>query len=324
MTARTPATDLESLLLSSSALDDIAVAEARARDEARRLGLPLGPELTGFSPTAAKFFDTGCLPNEGIGLITGRSGSGKSGLGMKLASTSGVPTVIVQADMNPVRCKTLLAVEYSGEPIKKFMDGTLSADEIEQLMREATAKLPLLAFIDAGSKVSSVELACAARAWREHHHAEHALVVLDSLQSWSQRSLGHIKEEYQRSNTAIDELFVASRDSGAFFLLVSERSNAGADDAAAAHGKGTGHGGYAGEVTLALDTAGPYDPVSGLTPLNLYLAKNRAGTQCVTVPLWFEGRVQRFFDAAGPHIPQRNGNGKPRPPHRLDAEPEDE
>jgi hypothetical protein len=220
----------------------------------------------------------------------------------------------------------LLAATHSNQPIKNFMDGTLSADQIDQLVRATIKDMPLLAFIDATrGKVSSVEIACAARAWRELHEAEHALVVVDSVQSWQQRSLAHIQDDYARANTAIDELFVASIDSGAFFLLVSERSNAGADDAAAAHGKGTGHGGYAGEVTLALDTAGPYDPASGLTPLNLYLAKNRYGTQSVTVPLWFEGRVQRFFDAAAPHIPHSkprpvNGNGKATSVEAIAAE----
>lgn len=289
-------------LLTLDVIRAAAVAEARLRDECRATGRPLGPDLSGFSRALANFFDVRALPHSGFGLLHGRAGAAKTAAATAIATTAKVPAVIVEAEMRPVRILERIVAAHSGIHLGHFVDGTLTAAQIDALMCAAVADTPLVSMLDAtATHIDMPEISTRADEWRRVHGSDHVLVVLDSLQSWALRAHADVRDEYPRTNAAIDEIMTAGVKAGAFFLVISERSNAGADAAANAHGKGSGRSGYAGEVTLGLDVAGDYDPRTGKTPLNLTIAKNRWGAQAITVPLWFDGRVQRFFDAVEPH-----------------------
>jgi len=268
----------------------------------RAAGRPLGPELSGFSSALANYFDLRALPHVGFGLLHGRSGSAKTAAATAIALSCKVPAMIIESEMRPVRILERITASMTGTHIGDLLNGKLSADQIADLMADVVAKTPLVAMLDATTTtLSAQEIGAYAASWRKRHMADHVLVVLDSLQSWSSRALCEIRDEYPRTNTAIDQIMIAAAWAKAFFLVVSERSNAAGENADAAHGKGSGRSGYAGEVTLGLDAAGKYDSATGRVPLNLTIAKNRWGAQYVTVPLWFEGRLQRFTDAAEPH-----------------------
>jgi hypothetical protein len=233
-------------------------------------------------------------------LLHGKPGAAKTAAATTLALTCNVPVVIVETEMRPIRMLERMAAAHSATYISDFLDGTLSVDQIADLMAETAAAYPLVGFVDGiNSPVTASEIADITDKWRNEHQADTALGIVDSLQSWALQSLGSVvRDEYERTNAAITQIVQAS--ARAFFLIISERANAGSQ-ASDAHGKGSGRTGYANELAIGLDVTGPYDKMTGFTPINATIAKNRWGRQGVTIPLWFHGRTQRFFDSAEPH-----------------------
>jgi hypothetical protein len=295
-------------------LDEIAadaVAEARKRDEARRTGRPLGPSIAGFSPALAQLIDGGFLPT-GYMLAHGGAGAAKTCAATKIAMTCGVPALIVESELRDVRMLERMTATTTREYLGRFRDGSIDAERIAGLVAKTIVEHPMVAIIDATAEAASLdEIVTAANAWRSRHGSEHVFVAIDSMQSWSAGALADAGDEYARTNAAIQMIRSATSKHAISMLVISERSMANMGDAGAAHGKNSGSTGYQAEITFGFD-AGDYDAETGITPINLTIAKNRWGAQHVTVGLWFEGRVQDFTDADQPHRKQRksNGNGK--------------
>ena len=267
-------------------------AEATAAYEAKVNGTLRGP-VTGL-PKLDRELGGALTP--GVHFVHGSPGVGKTGFVLQLAAECGFPALLVTCEMAPLELFRRHTARVTGNFLGRLKSGEFRPNDSLNLAREAAAAAPLLAIADATRAPAQYGwLHQAAEVTRGE--AEHFLVVIDSVHSWSE-GLADDKPEYEALNTAIATLRMLANSLACPVVGVAERNRASMDKGGLSASAGTRRFEYGAESVLDLsrkedataDAAGEVD-------VKLTIRKNRNGAAGRSFDLKFHGALQRFREA---------------------------
>jgi replicative DNA helicase len=266
-------------------------ADADAAHQARVEQRPRGP-VTGLGPLDQAL---GGLLAVGCHVITAGPGLGKTALALQIAATCGCPALYVTCEMGPIELLRRVIARTTGTFLGRLKDGELPPDQIMALATQAIQAAPDLSIADATcAPASPAWLREAATASRGP--AEHLLVVIDSLHSWSDAA-AEDTDEYLRLGAGMSALRQLAGQLGAAVVVVSERNRASMKAGGLSAAAGSRKVEYIAETVLGLDP----DPDgagrgAAMSMVNLVcsIEKNRSGSPGAQLRLRFQGALQRF------------------------------
>ncbi len=276
------------------------VSDTDAAAEATRTGRPRGA-ITGLTELDRLL---GGYLAAGVHVLQGAPGCGKTALSLQIASRCFYPCLYVSCEMPLIELFRRLIARETQTFLGKLKSGEINGKQAQQLALATVEKLPALAMMDATNAYAHPDLIRdIAEGLREKMHAEHQLIVIDSLQVWARsvRSFGGESDatEYDAINSA---LFAAAQIAARLntpVLLISHRNRDGNKGAGGLHAsKGSGDIEYATETIIDLTPKGEGQPnADGETEVSAKLVKNRHGVVGVSSRLFFSGRLQSFREA---------------------------
>lgn len=280
-------------LVRLSSLFDEFTTDAERRHRAVTTGVPLGP-VTPFAKLNSEL--AGSIP-DGLNILLGGPGAGKTAFALQIASTCGCPALYVSCEMTPLELFRRIAARVTGTFLGRFKTGEMGADQARRLAEQAVEANGLLAIVDATDAFAEPGwIQTAAEACRGT--SEHVLVIVDSLHSWAD-SAGGESGEYESVSAACTTLRTLAKRLRCPVLAISERNRASFGKHAPKDKLQSGASSrkveYTPESVLSLEATESTLPLSiHETPVLLTLAKNRNGTKGATVELSFHGALQSF------------------------------
>lgn len=285
---------VETIVLSDLVGELVADAEAAAAAKAR--GVPRGPQV-GLEEIDRAI---GSYLAPGVHLLQSPPGTGKTAFSLQMAANCGFPALFVSCEMPRLELVRRVVARTTNQFIGKFKDGSLSPEHVRRFAVKGLAAVPKLAIMDATRAYADPydDILTAAEDLRGRFEAEHVLVVLDSLQVWS-KGKGLDATEYERVNAHLLAIGRVASMLNAPVLAVSHMNRAGnkaqKGDTGGMHaGKGSGDLEYAAETVIELKKR---EKEGDEWRIDLTLHKNRHGESDLTIPCFFDGRVQSFREA---------------------------
>ena len=287
------------LCLLSDLLDEWG-NEAQAAFDARQNQQLRGP-ITGFK----KLDDDlgGCL-SQGLHIVHGQPGTGKTAFALQVAAQCGFPCLYVTCEMAPLELLRRHTARVTKTYLGRFKSGELSPRESLELARRGALAAPHLALVDAtragaGTAFLSQCLeAVRSRAQESGANARHVLVGVDSLHSWAEgvASSGRAGEgsEYEVLNAALLGLRGLSHAASCPILAISERNREGMKSGGLSAGAGTRKLEYGAESVLDLSRADEREDPSSPVAVTARLGKSRSGASGKETRLSFHGAIQCF------------------------------
>lgn len=287
----TPAAEKPRLLRLADILGKVE-ADARAAHEARITGQPRGP-VTGLSKVDLEL--GGALP-EGITVLLGNTGAGKTAFALQAATTNPYPTLFVTCEMSPEELLRRHTARVSNQYLNRFKSGEMTPESVLGYVKQAIEAAPLLSLVDATRAYASPKFLFEA-AQVARGDDKHLLIVIDSLHSWS-RGMMDGASEYDVLGEALAELRTLSHKTQGSLMVVSERNRANIKKGGVNSGAGHRQIEYGAEVVIDLirDEQARPDGL-GEVDVTLKLAKNRHGAAGKDVPLKFNGALQSFRES---------------------------
>jgi replicative DNA helicase len=225
--------------------------------------------------------------NEGLYLLAGAPGIGKTTLALQLAAaaTQDVPVVVVTFEHAPANLTLKLLCARAGVNLRDVQRGYA---DLAKLRRAAEAWHPLaerLAVMEGSSQLTVAQVRSQARRAMQQHQAERCLVVVDYLQLWAKvaedlRGNFSVRERVDMLGGLLRELALGLRSP--VLALASQNRSAGNYG----NGKGTaaldslkesGDLEYAADVVLFLTEAQEPLATPPARAVELTVAKNRHG-----------------------------------------------
>jgi replicative DNA helicase len=278
-------------------LDEFA-ADVDAKYQAQQEGRKLGPSTghPGLDRILGEY-----LAN-GLHLIQGAPGAGKSAFALQMAGHCGFPCLYISTEMPAIELLRRTTARVNQTYIGKLRTGELGVEESLRQARKAAERCPDLAFVDALRAPLTVEhILQLAGALRVSADARNILVVIDSAQAWiRQRVSLNGRDEYQETNTVIGDLFTVADTLKCPVITVSHKNREGnkGNGSQAHSAKGSGLWEYQIEsgIDLAREEDTPKD-ADGEVPVKATVWKNRNGDAHVSQLLKFHGGFQSFREA---------------------------
>jgi len=286
-----PGGDAPRLVRLSDLLGDWERDAEAARDDYMN-GVPRGP-VTGLPKLDREL--GGCL-QEGLNVVHGAPGSGKSAFALQLAGTCGCPALVVTCEMWPLELLRRHTARITGMFLGRLKNGELEPRISLELARKAIATAPQMAIADATRSFASPEwIRQAAEATRGT--SRHFLIILDSVHSWCESLPGDIPE-YDRLNAAIASLRTLSSTLACPVVAIAERNRASMSKGGLNASASTRKFEYSAETVIDLGRdEDAREDAGGEVPITLILSKNRNGAAGRKVSLKFHGALQRFREA---------------------------
>ena len=291
-------------------LPDILVdleADAERAHQQRLTGRMGGP-VTGLAPIDSAL---GGYLAEGLHILHGAPGTGKTALALQIAATCGAPALFVTAEMPPTELLRRIVARVTGVFLGRLKSGEFAPADVVALARKTIETVPYLAILDAttGPAPSVVDLQTSIESVRNlvarlgtpdaiEAAMMPCLMVIDSGHAWASGLEMAGAPEYDRLNAAIGGLHDLARMMGIPILITAERNRAsmvtGGQNAAA----GTRTWEYRAETVLDLSPDPDpkvASPIGGERRLILSIHKNRHGPPLPVGPsLDWNGALQRF------------------------------
>ena len=290
--------------------DLLADLEADAeRAHQQRLTGRMGGPVTGLAPIDSAL---GGYLAEGLHILHGAPGTGKTALALQIAATCGAPALFVTAEMPPTELLRRIIARVTGVFLGRLKSGEFAPADIVALARKTIETVPYFAILDAttGPAPSVVDLQTSIESVRNlvarlgtpdaiEAAMMPCLMVIDSGHAWAAGLDMGGASEYDRLNEAIGGLHSLARMMGIPILITAERNRSamatGGQNAAA----GTRTWEYRAETVLDLS---PPDgdkntptPAGGERRLVLSIHKNRHGPPLPAgTSLDWHGALQRF------------------------------
>jgi len=277
----------EPRLLSMSQLMDELLQDAAAAHEAHRTGAPRGPLIP--FPKLASIMGEWWW--NGVHVIHGTPGVGKTALGLQLAATASCPALYVSAEMAPLELARRILARVSKQYLGRFR-GELSPDQMAAYALAIREKLPFPAILDATQAYASPgtirDMAMAVRGDRPH-----MLIVIDSLHSWAEGA-GVDANEYDALNAGIRALRQLAAELQCAVIVISERNRTSMAAGGLSAGAGTRKIEYGAESVIDLSEEDEENRSNGdETDIVLRVVKNRNGVRG-TVKMVFNGALQSY------------------------------
>jgi replicative DNA helicase len=225
--------------------------------------------------------------NEGLHLLAGPPGMGKTTLGLQIAAaaTKDVPVVVVTFEHAPANLTLKLLCARAGVNLRDVQRGYA---DLMKLRAAAEAWQPVaerLAVIEGSSQLTVAQVRAQARHAMRQHQAERCLVVVDYLQLWAKvaedlRGNFSVRERVDMLGGLLRELALGLHSP--VLALASQNRSAGNYG----NGKGTaaldslkesGDLEYAADVVLFLTEAQERGATPPARAVELTVAKNRHG-----------------------------------------------
>lgn len=267
--------------------------EAQQLYEARQSGLARGP-VTGLGKLDEGL---GGFLAPGVHILHGQPGTGKSAFALQVAATCGVPALFVSCEMAALELLIRHTARVTGTYLGRLKSGEFSPTDSLSLVRRGAAAAPRLCLLDATiAPVRPDHLHdCALIARGE---AAAFLVVIDSVQSWAE-ALGQGATEYETLNQALLYLRGLAHTLRCPVLAISERNRESMSGGGLSAGAGSRKIEYGAETVIDLmRDPNTLPDAHGEVLVNVKLVKNRHGSAGKSIPLHFNGALQRFSMAA--------------------------
>jgi replicative DNA helicase len=276
-------------------------AEAVAAHEAHRSGQLRGPR----TPFPKLNEVLGGFWQPGIHIVHGPPGTGKTAWSLQAAADSGCPSLFVSCEMPKLELLRRLTARATGIYLGRLKSGELRPEEMMAAFDRMVAACPSLVLADATHLAESmVDAAFRPTAWlREaaevtRGDAQHVLVVLDSIHTWTEAVAPAAVSEYEGLNSTLSALRPLTHTLGCPLLVVSERNRASMNSGGLHAGAGSRKLEYSAETVLDLECDAKAQPdANGEIAVTLKVAKNRHGAPRREVELRFHGAKQSFREA---------------------------
>jgi replicative DNA helicase len=270
------------------------VDEATAAHEARKNQQPRGP-VTSF-PILDR--ELGGALSQGVTILHGGPGAGKSALVLQWAASCKCPALLVTCEMSAPELFRRHMARISGDYLNRFKNGSMLPADVRRKAEEAAAAAPNLCILDATrAPANPVHLRNVTEAVRGD--ARHVLLVVDSLHAWSEGLATQVQgsDEYDVLNQAVAALRMLSHQLACPILAVAERNRQSMTKGGLSGGAGTRKIEYGAECVLEIDRAADArEDGAGAVPVKLTLSKNRNGSPGKTIALNFSGKTQNFWE----------------------------
>jgi replicative DNA helicase len=270
-------------------------ADADAAHEARTTGKPRGA-LSGLSTLDREL--SGAFAN-GLHILHGNAGTGKTALALQIAATCQCPALFVTCEMSPVELLRRHTARVTGTYLGRLKSGEMRGQDAEAMALQAIEAAPHLAFVDATRAPARPEYLqeCALIV---RGQSKHFLLVIDSLHTWTQSTAADGAQEYEALNTSITSLQRLAANLACPLLMISERNRDSMKSGGLNAGAGTRKIEYQGETVIDLDRqSDAQENGAGEVEVTLRLAKNRHGSIGKPLPLRFNGALQKFTESEG-------------------------
>jgi replicative DNA helicase len=225
----------------------------------------------------------------------GNAGTGKTALGLQTAATCAFPAMFVTCEMSPVELLRRHTARVTGTYLGRLKSGEMRGEEAESLARRAIEAAPALAFVDATQGPAPLQFLHDS-ALIVKRDADHILIVIDSLHSWTE-SAHPGQPEYEALNSGIADLQRLASALKCPVLIISERNRDSMKSGGINAGAGTRKIEYSAETIIDLEREKKEENGAGEVEVLLKLAKNRHGTANKPIRLSFNGALQRFTEA---------------------------
>ncbi len=259
---------------------------------AKAEGRAMGP-VTGFAELDVTL--GGYLPN-GISVLQGPPGVGKTALALQTIASCGCTAVYVSAEMAPTELLRRAISRLTQTKLSRLRDPDLDTMELGDLALDTVNALSHVVLIDARVGIASLRF-IERVVNRNRADKQPLLVVVDSLQTWARSTAtGHNPViEYELVTNGIQQLSELASSSKFAMLAVSHRHRAGQEKGGLHASKGSGHVEYLAEALLELTTEGDGRPdAAGARAMKLVVLKNRGGQVGTRIDLNFRGDFQEF------------------------------
>lgn len=304
-------TERSPLVLRFADLIDAFGADVDRKYEARQAGRRLGCG-TGFAGLDA---DLGEYLENGLHLVQGAPGAGKTAFGLQMAARCGFPALYISTEMPALELLRRTTARETNTFLRKLKTGELGKMESVRLAMKAAQACPDLAIVDGLKVYPTADFVIrTATALREVCKAESVLIVLDSAQGWIRQRMSRFRTmEYEETNNAIGELCEIADTVRCPVVTINHRNRVGNKEGGGMHSsKGSGDWEYFIETGIDLapeKNSGP--DANGEVPIAATIWKNRNGIPNITRYLKFAGAVQSFREDDNVTISALNGGRVP-------------
>lgn len=265
-------------------LEERLLKEAARRHACRVSGRPLG------AVTRIASYDSaiGGFLSQGMHVIHGGAGSGKTALAYQIAGTCGVPALFITFEMSVTELAYRLVARTSKVNIRDLRTGQFDVSIVARLWAQAVFQCPELYIADAtNGGPAPAEIATAFELITSASEGR-GLIVIDSLHHWAEQLSG--QNIFEKVNGCVEQITaLAARLSCPVVAVNESNRQAGAP-------KGSSSIEYQAQSVLSLEVAKDQEELesaNGELVVKAELTKNRDG-RTARFKLLFNGEIQEF------------------------------
>lgn len=236
----------------------------------------------------------------GLHILHGQPGTGKTALGLQIASSCRTPSLVVTCEMSALELLRRQTARVTGTFLGRLKSGEFAPQESLGLARRAAAAAPDLVLLDATRAPAPFDFLrdCASIVQQTPRLASTSvasfLIVVDSLHAWVEGAWPGA-QEYEALNFGLAQLRRLAHEMNAPLLLLCERNRESMRSGGQSAGAGTRKIEYGAETVIELESdPGSQPNVSGEKVVSVRLSKNRHGGAGGKTELLFNGALQSF------------------------------